>query len=53
MIQLFAFLILCYKNILSQSVNGLSLKTLECYSIVYLFRFISVLFYSGYLPYDK
>lgn len=53
MIQLFGFSILAYKNTLEQSVTGVSLKTLECYSFVFLFRFLSIIFYSGYLPLDK
>lgn len=53
MIQLFGFSILAYKNTIEKSVTGVSLKTLECYSLVFLFRFLSVIFYSGYLPLDK
>lgn len=32
---------------------GLSLKTLQAYACVFAFRLCSILFYEGYLPFDK
>ena len=39
-----------YRN---KDVTGLSFGTMACYVLVYSARLISVLFYEGYLPYDK
>ena len=33
--------------------TGVSLKTLELYALVFAFRLSSILFFDGYLPYDK
>lgn len=38
---------------ISDAHTGLSLKTLELYVFVFLFRLSSVLRYQGYLPYDR
>lgn len=53
LIRLFGFSMLLFKCVSSQSGSGLSLKTLELYVGVFVFRLCSILFYEGYLPYDK
>ena len=37
----------------SRSAKGVSLKTLECYILVFVVRCASILRHQGYLPYDK
>lgn len=32
---------------------GVSIKTLELYASVFVFRLCSILFYDGYLPFDR
>lgn len=49
----FAFLILIAKVHTQRSNSGLSLKTLQAYSVVFVARLCSILFYEGYLPFDK
>lgn len=49
----FGFIFLIFKAFSQRSVAGLSLKTLELYAFVFLFRLSSVLRYQGYLPYDR
>ena len=34
-------------------MKGISLKSLELYTLVFLFRLISILQHQGYLPFDK
>lgn len=53
LVQLFAFITLGFKILKTQSVMGISLQTLQCYACVYFARSLSVLFFQGYLPYDK
>jgi hypothetical protein len=50
---LFAFGLLLAKAYLTGSVANISLKTLECYFLVFSGRLASILFYEGYLPYDR
>jgi len=52
-VRAFAFGILIYKGLVQKSVAGLSLKTLELYAVVFVFRMSSVLRYQGYLPFDS
>jgi len=51
--QLFAFTLLLYKVNLSQSVAGLSARTLEMYSLFYLLRLTSTCQKNGYIPVDR
>jgi hypothetical protein len=37
----------------SQSVKGVSLKTMEIYALVFITRLLSILRHQGYLPFDK
>lgn len=53
LINCFAFVILLVKIRDQKSASGLSLKTLELYLLVFFFRLCSILFFEGYLPYDK
>jgi len=53
LIRLFGFASLLFKCVSTRSAAGLSLKTLELYIGVFVFRLCSILFYEGYLPYDK
>lgn len=50
---LFAFGLLVAKVVLTGSASNISLKTLECYALVFAARLTSILFYEGYLPYDR
>ncbi len=49
----FAFSLLVLKVVSSRSVAGISLKTLQCYALVFAMRLSSILFYEGYLPLDR
>jgi ER lumen protein retaining receptor len=52
-VRAFGFIFLIFKAFSQRSVAGLSLKTLELYAFVFLFRLSSILRYQGYLPYDR
>jgi hypothetical protein len=52
-IRTFAFGILLAKIVANKSVNGISLKMIELYIIVFGCRLSSILFYEGYLPFDS
>jgi len=52
-VRAFAFLILIFKALTQKSVAGLSLKTIELYSLVFFFRLCSILRFEGYLPFDS
>jgi hypothetical protein len=52
-IRTFAFGILAWKVVIGKSIKGVSLKMLELYTIVFICRLSSILFYEGYLPFDK
>ncbi|RLN91371.1 hypothetical protein BBJ28_00008692 [Nothophytophthora sp. Chile5] len=52
-VRAFGFAFLIFKAFSQRSVAGLSLKTLELYAFVFLFRLSSILRYQGYLPYDR
>lgn len=52
-VRAFAFAILIFKALSQKSVAGLSLKTVEIYGFVFVFRLFSILRYQGYLPYDS
>ena len=53
LLVLFAFLLLVAKVAFTRSVKNLSLKTLQCYALVFAARLLSILRYEGYLPYDR
>lgn len=52
-VNCFAFAILLVKMRDQKNASGVSLKTLEVYVLVFIFRLCSVLFFEGYLPFDK
>ncbi|RLN47559.1 hypothetical protein BBJ29_007244 [Phytophthora kernoviae] len=52
-VRAFGFAFLIFKAFSQRSVAGLSLKTLELYAFLFLFRLSSILRYQGYLPYDR
>jgi len=51
--QFFAFTLLLYKVNLTQSVAGLSARTLEMYTLFYLLRLTSTCQKNGYIPVDR
>lgn len=51
--RMFGFGILNVKTFKSQRATGVSIKTLQLYCIVFLFRLTSIIRHEGYLPYDK
>lgn len=53
MARMFGFGILNVKTFKSQRATGVSAKTLQLYSIVFIFRLTSIIRHEGYLPYDK
>jgi hypothetical protein len=53
LLVLFSFLLLVAKVALTRKVRNISLKTLQCYALVFAARLSSILRYEGYLPYDK
>lgn len=48
-----SFGLLVIKYGFTRSVSGISLKSLQLYAAVFAFRLCSILFYEGYLPYDR
>mmetsp|Transcript_15033 Transcript_15033/g.17597 ORF Transcript_15033/g.17597 Transcript_15033/m.17597 type:complete len:226 (+) Transcript_15033:367-1044(+) len=53
MVRMFGFVLLMIKFHHERTSSGISLKTLELYSLVFVSRLCSILFYEGYLPYDS
>ena len=53
MARMFGFGILNVKTWKSKRATGVSIKTLQLYSLVFLFRLTSIVRHEGYLPYDK
>jgi hypothetical protein len=53
MARMFGFAILNFKTFKSQRATGVSIKTLQLYSIVFFCRLTSIIRHEGYLPYDK
>ena len=51
--RMFGFGILIVKTLKSQRATGISVKTLQLYSLVFFFRLTSIIRHEGYLPYDK
>ena len=50
---LFGFGLLATKALLTRKLSNVSFKTLQAYTLVFAARLCSILFYEGYLPYDK
>ena len=53
LLVLFSFALLVIKVTVTRKVRNISLKTLQCYALVFSARLCSILRYEGYLPYDK
>jgi ER lumen protein retaining receptor len=53
MARMFGFGILNVKTWKSRRASGVSIKTLQLYSLVFFFRLTSIFRHEGYLPYDK
>lgn len=53
MARMFGFGILNVKTFTSKRATGVSIKTLQLYSLVFFFRLTSIMRHEGYLPYDK
>ncbi|KAL3770182.1 hypothetical protein ACHAW5_009277 [Stephanodiscus triporus] len=53
MSRMFGFGILNLKTFTSRRATGISIKTLQLYSLVFFFRLTSIIRHEGYLPYDK
>lgn len=51
--RMFGFAILNFKTFRTQKATGISVKTLQLYSIVFFCRLTSIFRHEGYLPYDK
>ena len=49
----FAVVTLTVKILSQRSGSGISMKTLQLYSLVFFFRLCSILVYEGYLPFDR
>ena len=53
MVCCFGFILVLFKVVSTQSVMGLSLKSMQCYAIVFLTRTIAITKTQGYLPFDR
>ncbi len=53
LLVLFGFCLLAAKAALTRKLSHVSFKTLQAYALVFAARLCSILFYEGYLPYDK
>ena len=53
LLVLFGFCLLAAKALLTRKLSHVSFKTLQAYALVFAARLCSILFYEGYLPYDK
>ena len=49
----FGFGLLNWKMWSSRSAKGVSVKTLQVYTLVFVSRLISILWHQGYLPFDS
>jgi len=52
-IQTLAFFLLLHKVRVQKSVAGISSKTLQCYTLTFVFRLTSTMVKNGYLPVDR
>ena len=53
LLVLFGFGLLVVKAVLTGKLSTVSFKALQAYALVFSARLCSILFYEGYLPYDK
>lgn len=53
MVSVFSFLMVAVTIQTTQTVEGVSLKMMECYLAVFFCRLCSIIPYEGYLPFDK
>jgi len=53
MVRFFAFAVLVFKMLWGKSSQGVSLKTLELYFLMYVSRLMSIVRHEGYLPFDR
>ena len=53
LLNLFGFGLLLIKIAVTRKATNISLKTLQAYALVFSFRLMSILFYEGYLPFDR
>ena len=53
MLNVLSFGVLVSKVIRDKSTTSISMKTLQCYALVFAGRLSSILIYEGYLPYDR
>lgn len=49
----FGLMMMNYKVWVGKSVKGVSIKTMELYALVFIFRLMSIIRHQGYLPFDK
>ena len=53
MTSAFGFILVLVKCYFSRSVAGISLKSIQCYVVVYALRVLTVTNSKAYLPYDS
>ena len=53
MTSAFGFILVLVKCYFSRSVAGISLKSIQCYVVVYALRVLTVTKSKAYLPYDS
>mmetsp|Transcript_75873 Transcript_75873/g.198981 ORF Transcript_75873/g.198981 Transcript_75873/m.198981 type:complete len:284 (-) Transcript_75873:41-892(-) len=53
LVSMFSFLMVAMMVETGKSVKGISLKMMECYIAVFLFRLCAIIPFEGYLPFDK
>lgn len=53
LLALFGFGLLVAKVVVTKKVSNMSMKTLQAYALVFAARLSSILFYEGYLPFDR
>lgn len=53
LVSMFSFLMVAMAIEQSKSVNGISLKMMECYILVFFCRLCAIIPFEGYLPFDK
>ena len=52
MTSAFGFILVLIKCYFSKSVAGISIKSMQCYAIVYALRLVAIMNSKAYLPYD-
>merc|ERR1719310_1328920 len=53
LVSMFSFLMVAMTIEQTKSVQGVSLKMMECYILVFTFRSFAIIPFEGYLPFDK